>query len=223
MVKVCVKIFFRIYVFQDWTPFCGQLRDSGSRETFSSTTLVLIFSSTALVLIFWLLWVHKDSLNPIYFCLGEVGHPVAQYCSISPLKQDAKSAPEVGGASPSSCPVCLASAIPSLFTSLSAHGCQPPKDSAIKGRKAIPCCRQSSSAGTRLPEGNNYLEPSQCQQLRWHVLKILFYYLMRNSRNQISPIGATFGTRLPEGNNYLEPSQCQQLDSMFLRFYYMTD
>ena len=40
-----------------------------------------------------------------------------------------------------------------------------------------------------LKEGNNYLEPSQCQQLRWHVLKILFYYLMRNSRNQISPIG----------------------------------
>ena len=36
-------------VFQDWTPFCGQLRDSGSRETFSSTTLVLIF---------WILWVH---------------------------------------------------------------------------------------------------------------------------------------------------------------------
>ena len=100
MVKVCVKIFFRIYVFQDWTPFCGQLRDSGSRETFSSTTLVLIFSSTALVLIFWLLWVHKDSLNPIYFCLGEVGHPVAQYCSISPLKQDAKSAPEVGDGLP---------------------------------------------------------------------------------------------------------------------------
>ena len=67
------------------------VRDSASRETFSSTTLVLIF---------WILWVHKDSLNPIYFCLGEVGHPVAQYCSISPLKQDAKSAPEVGDGLP---------------------------------------------------------------------------------------------------------------------------
>ena len=49
-------------------------------------------------------------------------------------------------ASPSSCPVCLASALPSFLTSLSAHGCQPPKDSATRGRKAIPCCRQSSSA-----------------------------------------------------------------------------
>ena len=67
------------------------VRDSAIRETFYSTSLVLIFG---------ILWVHVDSLNPIYFCLGEIWHPVAQYSSISPLEQDAKSAPEVGDGLP---------------------------------------------------------------------------------------------------------------------------
>ena len=49
-------------------------------------------------------------------------------------------------ASPSGCPVCLARALPSFFTSRSAEACHPPKDSATRGRKAMPCLLQSSSA-----------------------------------------------------------------------------
>jgi hypothetical protein len=47
---------------------------------------------------------------------------------------------------PSSCPVCQAKATPSFLTSLSAIPCQPPKDSAVMGRKVMPCLLQSSSA-----------------------------------------------------------------------------
>ena len=49
-------------------------------------------------------------------------------------------------APPSVWPVCLAKALPSFFTSLSAAACHPPMDSATRGRKAIPCRLQSSSA-----------------------------------------------------------------------------
>ena len=49
-------------------------------------------------------------------------------------------------ASASSCPVCLARATATFFTSLCALSCQPPKDSTARGRKAIPCLWQSSSA-----------------------------------------------------------------------------
>ena len=41
-------------------------------------------------------------------------------------------------ASPSSCPVCLASALPSFLTSLSAHGCQPPKGLCHQGEEGAP-------------------------------------------------------------------------------------
>ena len=41
-------------------------------------------------------------------------------------------------ASDSSCPVCLARAAASFFTSLSAPECQPPKVSATRGKKAMP-------------------------------------------------------------------------------------
>ena len=50
-------------------------------------------------------------LQSINFSLGEIGHPVAQYGSISPLEQDAKSAPEVGDGFPLQLPgACQASA-----------------------------------------------------------------------------------------------------------------
>ena len=44
--------------------------------------------------------VHIDLLNPINFSWGEIGHPVAQNCSVPPLEQDAKSTPEVGNSLP---------------------------------------------------------------------------------------------------------------------------
>ena len=49
-------------------------------------------------------------------------------------------------ASPSSCPVCLARAAPSFLTSRSAPVCQPPKVSATRGKKAMPCLQHNSSA-----------------------------------------------------------------------------
>ena len=49
-------------------------------------------------------------------------------------------------ASPSSCPVWRASALPSFLTSLSPAPCQPPNDSAARGMKAMPCLLQASSA-----------------------------------------------------------------------------
>ena len=47
-------------------------------------------------------------------------------------------------ASPSSCLVWRAKAAASFFTSPTFALCQPPKDSAARGRKAVPCRRQSS-------------------------------------------------------------------------------
>ena len=43
---------------------------------------------------------YTAELKSVNFSLGEIGHPVAQYGSISPLEQDAKSAPEVGDGLP---------------------------------------------------------------------------------------------------------------------------
>ena len=43
-------------------------------------------------------------------------------------------------ASLSFCPVCLANALPSFRNCSTAEGCQPPKDCATIGIKAIPCC-----------------------------------------------------------------------------------
>ena len=47
-------------------------------------------------------------------------------------------------ASPSSCPVCLASALPSFLTSLSAHGCQPPSHQREEGNPLLPTVLFSS-------------------------------------------------------------------------------
>ena len=59
-------------------------------------------------------------------------------------------------ASPSSCPVCLARAAPSFFTSRSAPGCQPPKVSATMGRKAMPCLLYTC-IGYKLPTFGEYM------------------------------------------------------------------
>ena len=49
-------------------------------------------------------------------------------------------------ASPSSSPVCLASALPSFTTSRVATSCHPPKDSTANGTKSIPSLLHSSAA-----------------------------------------------------------------------------
>ena len=48
--------------------------------------------------------------------------------------------------SDSSWPVCLARALASLFSSITATGCHPPRLSAASGTKTMPCCRHSSAA-----------------------------------------------------------------------------
>ena len=72
--------------------------------------------------------------------MGEVGNPVAQNCSISPLEEDAKSPPEVGNGFTLQLPSVPSKRTPKFPDLSFSTLCQPPKDSATRGKKAIPCC-----------------------------------------------------------------------------------
>ena len=121
-------------IFQDWTPFL-KVRDSANREIFIGTTLVL---KSYMYIIAAELY-----SSPSTSAWGKLGTLLPSMAAFPRWSRMPSLPQRWAMASPSSCPVCLASALPSFLTSLSAHGCQPPKDSATRGRKTIPCCRQS--------------------------------------------------------------------------------